>query len=1590
MVNEICGKLSIRPFRAARRQRRSRESPAWFGVLLALGLVVASDAAAADHKLLAPSDRPSTIEELVRRGARQIATRGSYVVLAAPDSLTSGDPKVVSRDDFDSIRLRRRRLVSGESSTAGRQLALVQFDAPPTDDDLIELSDLGVRIVEPIPQNAYLVWIPDPTIRRRLDRLPQRDRWQILTDFETDDAIDPRLDARPRDSFVDVTVQIFASADTAKDDVASVRRRLLSELEPMQSVVDRYLNLRGRVRSGDIADIAALASVINIEPYARPELHDERQGQIVAGNLTVSQQSPAAPGYLEWLAANGFSTDPTHYPIVAVVDDGIDNGGISPLNPELRELGLSHGSSRIVFATTPPGSGVAPSAGPDGHGTLNASILSGYNSGTGPSFADAAGFRYGLGVSPFGRLGNVRIFSPHYNVGNGTAAMVSDYYARGARIASNSWGTDLGGSYDSSAQAYDALVRDAQPSVSGNQELAMVFSGGNAGPKSGTIGTPGSAKNVLTVGASEGVQASAAVGTGCGDVGSDGDDARDLTSFSARGPCDDGRIKPDVVAPGTFIQGAVPQPTFTGAGVCGRAGNDYQSPGDDALFPIGSAYTWSSGTSHATPSVSAYASLVQEFLPRVYGLSVASPALLKAYIVHSARYLDGANAGGNLPGPAQGFGRVDAGLGFRTAAPRLLVDQQTVLAGPGSSAGYSGQIVNPSEPVRIVLAWTDAPGSTVGNAFVNDLDLTVTVGGVAYRGNNFAGSTSQPNGTPDTRNNVEAVFLPAGTLGGAVIHVDAITVSGDGVPGNGDATDQDFALVAYNFAEIGPTGSLVFDREDYACSDNIRLTLTDSDLRGSGSAAVTLLSSRSDAEVAVATESPAGSGIFTAAMPLSAGFLPIPANGSLQVADGDTVTATYLDASSGGVTATAVVDCLPPNPSGIRSSGITGAAATIAIESDEVSTATIRYGTDCADLSQSASSSSIATSHEVLLAGLSPNTSYSFVVDLVDAAGNRSTADNGGACYQFLTTGQLDYFSQLFESGFDLANHSITFTPDGSASFYRVCETPASTLPVDPAGGSAIPLEDDDFRQINLGSAAVSLYGQSYSSVFVGSNGYLTFGNGDAEVVEDYEKHFALPRISALFDDLDPNDGGISWKQLSDRVVVTWLNVPQFGFSGGNTFQIELFLDGVIRITYLGITAADGLAGLSAGHGIPGDFVPSDISGYAPCPDSVGSLSLDRRLYSCREPIEVQVHDGDLKGSQQLTIDLSVSGGDVESLLLTEDGDDSGTFRMQLPIEAGAPVAGDGRLQVDGGQRITASYFDADDGSGRPATVSASAFATCLDSFTIYRSGRTSGSAAFYKFGPVTLANAFGNNGFVVSGVDSIAVPGQQGERSLLDPATRYREYGLKLSSGTKEIVPDVHVLNECSDIFVQLQKPDSLLVPAALASDGPVAPPPATSHDLDHLLCYRSRLQTKLSSGQLVPGIANGMQVEIRDELDPAQTRRYDLLHVSRVCVPTEKSGTPLYLNGPAKGSVKTIAAATVRDPAEGLVCYRATLARKAILQSGCVPANPSDSGSTIEPAQPKHPKLAGLHVNDQFGPGQIDTAREREVCIPSVINPD
>ena len=181
---------------------------------------------------------------------------------------------------------------------------------------------------------------------------------------------------------------------------------------------------------------------------------------------------------------------------------------------------------------------------------------------------------------------------------------------------------------------------------------------------------------------------------------------------------------------------------------------------------------------------------------------------------------------------------------------------------------------------------------------------------------------------------------------------------------------------------------------------------------------------------------------------------------------------------------------------------------------------------------------------------------------------------------------------------FDLDQLSLTFTPaaggfavqagpgvfDGGVASQGVLLNP-------PPAGNPDNIGDDGTRQVNLGFS-FPFFGRSYTSIFINSDGNLTFREGDAAITPRSLARFLSgpPRIAPYFADLDPSVGGqLTYFSSSNRFVVTWNSVPDYAETGTGpreTFQVELQPDGRIQFTYNGINGREAVVGVSPG-GVP-------------------------------------------------------------------------------------------------------------------------------------------------------------------------------------------------------------------------------------------------------------------------------------------------------------------------------------------------------------------------------------------------------------------
>lgn len=1046
------------------------------------------------------------------RGDPAQAPRGAWILDAAHEL------------KFDRLRIDTRRAVIDAppgfdlAAPSGAALQIVQFAGPLKDAWLGQLRAAGAVPIQYIESNGYLVWA-GAAARSRLAAMAQ--------------AGNPLQYSQPLPAFIKLGNSLFARARPGADEGGL-----------LQIIVQRYRHgddAVGRARIGALglkpiddwtpqldyevarfsASLAQVRALIDLPDvywvgeYQEPTLDDEVQAQIIRGYLNADRSGPLGPGYLDWLQALGFPSDAEAYPILDITDSGVGDGTVATGDPTLHRFGDASQPTRMVFnQACTKGNGIV-----DGHGHLNANIALGYDvrddvSTPGARFPGE--YQRGQGMNPFGRLGATRVFAPGFDLsgcGGSYEGVIAASYAAGARISSNSWGcAGCAGQYDVSSQAYDAGTRDADAAAPGNQPLITVFSAGNSGPGAGTVGAPGNGKNMITVGASENPRPVDENGTwidGCQIGAAGADDAMDVIFFSSRGPSPGNRAKPDLIAPGTHVTGTQANPG-DGSDIC------------DATRPLGNAtYAASSGTSHSTPAISGVASLAWWWIANGQGSldfengvpSVPSPALMKAWLVAHPTYLTGDDANDDLPSNTQGFGMPDLADMF-SDTPNWLLNETQILGASGDTWSATFEAAIPGAPVRIALVWTDAPGAIGTSPQVNNLDLDVTRGSNLYHGNHFSGQWSAPGGGPDAVNNVEAVFLPGGTPGPFTIQVRGFNIGGDGIPGNADATDQDFAIVCSNCAR-GPT--FVFDvkpHEQSVCSATIAsvpLTLSAAPVLGFDSAL----------NLAV-TGNPPGTTAAFSVNPMPAGSTAILTLGSLDAAAPGRYRVA-VDAEAGGISRTrySLLDLFSAPPSAFALVAPSPGASNVARQpllvwqpSAQAESYRIEIARDAAFADLVYSTETKATSH-VVESGLDYATLYFWRVTALNDCGATPVAADAS----FTTTpvpGQCPAGTASVASyGNDFEAASSDWTASGSFNTWALSSARAHS------GAQAF-----------LGQDLANISDQRLLSP------PISLPAGQAPLILEFWSHQTLEdRIGGCYDGVlleISTDDGISWSQVPD------------------------------------------------------------------------------------------------------------------------------------------------------------------------------------------------------------------------------------------------------------------------------------------------------------------------------------------------------------------------------------------------------------------------------------------------------------------------
>ena len=620
---------------------------------------------------------------------------------------------------------------------------IVQFDGPITPEMRSNLTARGASILRYLPTFAYIVKMAGADCA---DLMEEGALYHVEV-FQPYYKVSPRLfpfvesmgGVMPGRPTVDLTVQVFAGedCDTVSKTIAASG---FSVKELAISVNHRGGKIRLNVASSQVGDFVAFVSHIKsvewVEEWFPFELNNHE-----ARWITQSYVEDSTPLWDVGLDGTG--------QLVAIGDTGVDADMCYFYDSAegLPDDTINHDQRKIIVYYDMAGNGDWDN---HDHGTHVACTVAGDNLANEgqPDTHDGMAYNAKLVFLDIGDGGSLV----------GLPNDLNDYfivaYNAGARIHSNSWGSSMGGMYTTDSQACDEFMWD-------HPDFLAVFSNGNDGPNGNSVGSPATAKGILSSGATENYYPTSY-------------DPEDMADFSSRGPCDDGRMKPTVGAPGYYIT---------------SADNDFNI----SSYNCGTRTMY--GTSMSCPVHAGCVTLVRQyFVDGYYPTGEARPkdslepsaALMKAILVNSGREMTG-DAGGSIPNDTQGWGRtlLEDTLYFGGDDRPLWVRDETDGLQTGEDQEYNVRVSG--DYFEVTLVWTDYPAAAQADpCLVNDLDLEVTYSGTTYLGNVYSGGQSTTGGSADRLNPIECVQLNAPESGAYTI-----TVRAHNVP-NGP---QPFALV---------------------------------------------------------------------------------------------------------------------------------------------------------------------------------------------------------------------------------------------------------------------------------------------------------------------------------------------------------------------------------------------------------------------------------------------------------------------------------------------------------------------------------------------------------------------------------------------------------------------------------------------------------------------------------------------------------------------------------------------------------------------------------------------------------------------------
>lgn len=572
---------------------------------------------------------------------------------------------------------------------------------------------LGAKTVEVLSRNSLLVEADAAAVARlRADR-----RFSVEREFLPSDKIAPALADKIAGGAGAVEVAVVT---LSADDHRRVQDRVVARGgEILTGCFNEGTTFRARMPASLVSELASFGDVRWMEVFVRPQLLNDRAIEPATMNVSNAWVNLSLKGAGQFVSTSDSGIDLTH--------------------PDLTSQVLAH---KVVAGCADYDA--------NGHGTHTAGSIAG--DGT-CSTNQIRGTAWGAKLYAWfcGKDDDNGIYTPTTKAelfrGNTEGTEWGDAY-----IHSASWGSAKNGEYDAECADLDKYVWE-------NSEFLPVFAAGNEGSRARTISSPAAAKNVLTVGATQNLRKE---GGGSHENG----DPTQTAEFSSRGPCKDGRTKPDIAAPGVGVLST-------------RAYNHDYSYG---VYAANTNYAYDTGTSMATPLTAGAVALVREWLMKRADEFAdedgkrPTAALMKAIVTGGAK--DAAQ-----PNNDQGWGRIDV---MESLAPSnravKLIDR--IPFADGEDFTWVVETTNDA-PLDVQLAWIDFPGaastSQSSPKLVNDLDLTVQSfdEGTIHYGN---GGDSA-----DTLNTLESVRIDKAAATRYYVTVSCPTVFADYTEGGAAA-----------------------------------------------------------------------------------------------------------------------------------------------------------------------------------------------------------------------------------------------------------------------------------------------------------------------------------------------------------------------------------------------------------------------------------------------------------------------------------------------------------------------------------------------------------------------------------------------------------------------------------------------------------------------------------------------------------------------------------------------------------------------------------------------------------------------------------